>query len=315
MFVYVVRKVLWTALVMLVVSLIVFSAVRLIPSDAVDMMFQAESGSEEQRQELRRMLGLDQGWHMQYLAWAGGVITGDFGTSLRTGISVGSEIARAFPVTLQLVLFGTVVGSAIGITLGVLAARYRGSFVDWLIQPFGLIGLSIPNFWLGSLLLIGVSFYFPGARVVGYVPFLEDPLRNLSVMALPAIALGLALGAAVMRMTRTSVLEVMQQDYVRTARAKGVREPRILRRHVLRNGLIPVITVITIQIGVLIGGSIVLERVFALPGLGRLLVQAIGERDYPMVQGITLIISFIFVMINLITDILYRFLDPRLKIG
>src|SRR5690606_11961139 len=137
---------------------------------------------------------------------------------------------------------------------------------------------------------------------------------NLSVMALPAIALGMALGAAVMRMTRTSVLEVMQQDYVRTARAKGVREPRILRRHVLRNGLIPVITVITIQIGVLIGGSIVLERVFALPGLGRLLVQAIGERDYPMVQGITLIISFIFVMINLLTDILYRFLDPRLKI-
>jgi len=315
MFTYVFRKVAWTALVMLVVSLIVFGAVRLIPSDAVDMMFQAESGSEEQRQELRRMFGLDRAWYVQYLSWLGGILTGDFGTSMRTGISVGSEIARAFPVTLELVLLGTLVGSALGITLGVLAARYRGSFFDWLIQPLGLIGLSIPNFWLGSLFLIGVGFYLPGMRIVGYVPFGEDPLRNLAVMALPALALGLALGAAVMRMTRTSVLEVMQQDFVRTARAKGVREPTILRRHILRNGLIPVITVITIQVGVLIGGSIVLERVFALPGLGRLLVTAIGERDYTMVQGITLVISFIFVMINLFTDILYRVLDPRVKIG
>ncbi|CAH1692524.1 Putative peptide transport system permease protein BAB2_1050 [Hyphomicrobiales bacterium] len=315
MFTYVLRKLTWTALVMVVVSLIIFAAVRLIPSDAVDMMFQAESGSPERRAELRRMLGLDRAWYTQYLSWLGGILTGQFGTSLRSGIPVGSEIARALPVTLELVLLGTLLGSFMGITLGVLAARFRGTFVDWLIQPIGLIGLSIPNFWLGSLFLIGVGFYLPGMRIVGYVPFLEDPVRNLSIMVLPALALGLALGAAVMRMTRTSVLEVMQQDYVRTARAKGVREPAILRRHVLKNGLIPVVTVITIQIGVLIGGSIVLERVFALPGLGRLLVTAIGERDYTMVQGITLVIAFIFVMINLLTDLVYRLLDPRVKVA
>ncbi len=300
---------------MLVVSLIVFSAVRLIPGDAVDIMFQAEAGSSEQRDVLRQRLGLDRPWYVQYGSWLGGILTGNFGASLRTGMDVGGEIFRAFPVTLELVMLGTIIGSALGIVLGIVAATNRGRWLDWLIQPVGLVGLSIPNFWLGSLMLLAAGLYFPQLHVVGFVPFSEDPLRNLSVMILPSLALGLTLGSAVMRMTRTSVLEVMSQDFVRTARAKGMLEPSVLWRHILRNSLIPVITVITIQIGVLIGGSIVLERVFALPGLGRLLVTAIGERDYPMVQGITLLITFIFVMINLLTDILYRVLDPRVKLG
>jgi len=312
---YAIRKLGWTALVLLVVSIIIFGAIRLVPADVVDLMFQADSADSAQKEELRRRLGLDQPLYVQYGRWLGGILAGDFGVSLRNGTSVGAEILRALPVTLQLVLFGTILGAVVGILLGVLAAKFRAAWIDWLIQPIGLIGLSIPNFWLGSLMLIAVGLYFPTWSVVGYRSFLEDPLRNLTTMALPAAALGLALAAAVMRMTRSSVLEVMEQDFVRTARAKGMVERVVMRRHILRNALIPVLTVLTIQVGVLIGGSIVLERVFALPGLGRLLVTAISERDYPVVQGVTFVVSFIFVMINLVTDLLYRVLDPRVKTG
>lgn len=312
---YLVKKTGWTLLVLFVVSVIVSGALRLIPSDAVDLLFQADGGSDALKEEMRRRLGLDRPWPVQYLGWVAGMLQGDFGTSMRTGIPVGRQIVQSMPVTLELVILGTLFGAFGGIVFGILAARNRGTFWDLLIQPVGLVGLSIPSFWLGSLLLMGAGIYLPQMRTVGYVGFFEDPLANLSVMLLPALALGLALGSAVMRMTRTSVLDVMNQDFVRTARAKGMREPVVMRRHILLNSLIPVITVITIQMGVLIGGSIVLERVFALPGLGRLLVSAIGERDYTTVQGVTFVLAFAFVMINFATDLIYKLLDPRVTIG
>lgn len=312
---YVTARAVWTCVVLLSVSAIIFSAIRLIPGDPVDMMFQGEAVTEERRAEARRELGLDRPLVVQYVSWLGGILTGDFGRSLRSGYDVGDQIAQALPVTLELVLLGAIFGSVLGVLLGVVAAIYRGTYVDMIVQPISLIGLSIPNFWLGSLMLMGVGLYMPSWQIGGYTAFLEDPAANLKIMVLPGLALSLALAAAVMRVTRTSVLDVMHQDYVRTARAKGMTKRVVLLRHILRNSLIPVITIIAIQVGVLIGGSIVLERVFALPGLGRLLVNAIGERDYIVVQGVTIVVAFIFVMINFLTDLIYRLLDPRITAG
>ena len=295
-------------------SLLVFFMLRLLPGDIVDVMsggdIPSSAGSADR---LRQAFGLDKPLPIQYLLWIGGMLHGDLGTSFRSGEPVSTILARALPVTLELTVLAVIVATVCAIPLGVISAVLRESGFDYGARLGGLIGLSMPNFWLATLILLATSVVFHWIPPVNYIPPLQDPLGNLSQMALPALAIALQLMAILMRMTRTMMLEILQQDYVRTARAKGAFERAVVFRHALRNALIPVVSVIGFQIGALMGGSAIVEVIFGLNGVGNTLVQAIFNRDYPVVQTTTVILAAIFVFANLGVDLLYGYLDPRLK--
>lgn len=298
--------------VMLGVAIVSFFLIRLIPGDIVNSIMGTEYADPEVEQRLREYYGVDAPIHEQFFTWFGNVLQGDLGTSYRTGRPVIDEIWVRFPSTLELALTALIVSVAIAIPLGVASATRRNGPLDAGSRLASLVGLSIPNFWFGILLITTFSVrwrWFPSGGSNDFA-FSWDHFQYL---VLPALTLGTSLAAVTMRMTRSSMLEVLGQDYIRTARSKGLSEVMVVRDHALRNALIPVITVVGIQAGALLGGTVVVEQVFSWPGLGTLVIQSISNRDYAMVQGSVLFLAGFYVMVSLIVDITYMFLDPRLR--
>jgi peptide/nickel transport system permease protein len=302
------------AIVLVAVSILSFLMIRLIPGDAVAIMLGANTEvTPERLAALRARLGLDQPVVTQYVIWLRAALAGDFGTSLWTGRPVAQEVAAHAWPTLQLATLALALGAGLAVPLGIAMARLRGRGFDVLIQLASVAGLTIPSFWLGILMILAIGTLAPSWQVLGYVPFLEDPLGCLQRLMLPAIALALPILANLARLVRSAMLDALTQDYVRTARAKGLSETAVVYRHALRNALIPFVTSLGIMTGYLIGGAIVVEQVFAIPGLGRLILGAIAERNYPLLQGTILIVTVAFVLVNLIVDLLYMLIDPRLR--
>lgn len=298
------------------VSILIFGAIRLVPGDAIVAMLGTEAGmlTQTQRQALEAYFGLDKPPIEQYFSWLGGVARGDLGLSVRHGQPVLNVILARFPVTLQLALMAVVIALAIGIPVGILSAVRRNTLVDLFGRLLSLLGLAMPNFLLGTLLIYVLSVYFRILPNSGnYVSLAQDPALNLSQMIFPAFTLGFSFAASVMRTTRSAMLEVLGQDYIRTARSKGLVENLVIRRHALRNALIPVVTIVGVEMGYLLGGTVITEEIFALPGIGRLVFNAISQRDYALVQGIALFVAFNFVLINLIADLVYTLVDPRIS--
>jgi peptide/nickel transport system permease protein len=311
---FIIRRALLMIPILLGVSLVTFLIVRSIPGDPVRVLLGADARSTpEQIENIRRAYGLDQPLPVQYIKWLGHVLTGDLGQSLRTGRPLTQELGMRLPVTAQLTVFAAVLGSIPAVVFGVLAAVRRNSRLDWMTTVTALVGISVPNFFLATLLVLLFSFKLRWLPNVGYKPFLDAPLDNLQLMVLPALSLALPFMAILMRFTRSAVLEVMNQDYVRVARAKGLSQGRVIRRHVLPNAGIPVLTIAGIQVASLLGGTVIVEQIFALPGVGRYIYEAISNRDYPVVQSVTLVMAAIFVLVSLIVDVLYAVLDPRLR--
>lgn len=300
------------------VSVLVFFAMRLIPGDAITAQLGTEAGmlTPTQRAALERYYGLDKPPLEQYFIWLGEVLQGNLGFSIRHGKPVLEVILDRFPLTLQLTLMSVVIALLVGIPIGVLSAIYHNTLLDLLGRLFALIGLALPNFLVGTLVIYILSVYFKVLPNSGnYVSFGVDPRRNLEQLIFPALTLGFALAASLMRMTRSTMLEVLGEDYIRTARGKGLHERAVTYRHALRNALIPIVTLLGVQVGYLLGGAVIVEQIFALPGLGRLAVNAISQREYALVQGVTLFIAFNFVVINLVVDVIYAALDPRISYG
>jgi peptide/nickel transport system permease protein len=311
---YLLRRVVLAVPVLLLASLMVFAIIRLIPGDVVTMRL-GESGETPEAAEMRRVLGLDRPLWAQYFVWLGNVIRGDLGLSLWTGKPVTQEILLALPITAELALLAIVIALAIGIPAGLLSAVTRESPVDYAVRLVSVAGLAIPPFWLGTMFLMLPAVLAGWAPSSRYVNPAEDPVENLKQFILPALALGYYYAAFSMRMVRSQTLEVLRQDYVRVARAKGLSEAQVVVKHVVKNALIPTITLAGAQLGVLIGGVVVIEQIFSLPGLGRLTLWAISVRDYPQLQANVLLTAVFVIVINLLVDSVYAWLDPRIRLG
>ena len=297
------------------ISLLVFTAMRLIPGNFVDIMIGLGGDvSDEQRAAITASYGLDAPLPIQYLRWLGNIFTGDMGNSLRTGQPVAQSILDRLPITLELTLLATLVSLFFAIPAGILAAVNRGGPIDVIIRLVALVGLSVPNFLIATMLILFVSTRWQVLPTTGFVGIEEGLWPNLQSLILPATALGALLAASIMRMTRSSVLEELGKEYLTVARAKGFSSKAVVMRHALRNALVPVITVVGIQTGYLLGGTVIVEQIFAIPGIGRLALDAVSQRDYPVVQGTTLFIAAAFVLMNLVTDIIYGFVDPRIRV-
>ncbi len=316
MFGYLLQRILSFVPTLLGVSLLVFFAIRLVPGDAITATLGTEAGmlTGAQRVALERYYGLDKPAVTQYFVWLGEALRGNLGFSIRHGQPVAQLIASRFPLTLELSLFAVVIALLIGVPIGVLSAIRQNSVFDVAGRLLSLLGLALPNFLVGTLIIYALSVYFGVLPTAGdYVSLFEDPVKNLQQLFFPAFTLGFAFSASVMRMTRSSMLEVLGEDYVRTARSKGLAEGRVVERHAFRNALIPVVTLLGVEMGYLLGGAFIVEQLFALPGLGRLTVNAVSQREYALVQGATLFIALNVVVINLLVDVLYALLDPRIS--
>ncbi len=301
---YIIRRLLIMLPVILGISLIIFTIVRVIPGDPAYILA-GPHATQEQMDQIRAQLGLDKHPVTQYLIFLKNLFRGDLGTSTRTGLPVIREIMTRFPNTLLLALASILLATVFGVTIGIIAGVKQNSKFDYLSMLVALLGLSMPVFWLGLMLMLLFSIKLGWFPAVG-----ADSFKHL---VLPAITLGANSTAIIARMTRSSMLEVIRLDYIRTARAKGLAEKVVILRHALKNALIPVVTVIGLQTGTLLGGAVLTEIVFAWPGIGRLLVEAILSRDYPVVQGVVLLVAIVFIFVNLIVDIIYSYLDPRIR--
>jgi len=313
MFEFLVRRGFVSAVTLVLISVIVFAGVRAIPGDPARVMAGAEA-DEAGLEEIREKYGLKDALAVQYVRWVGHALRGDLGVSIRTRQPVASTVATKLPITIELAVLSIVIALAIAIPAGVVAAVRRNTVWDVMANAVSLCGVSIPNFWLGIMLILLVSVRLGWLPASGFVPLGEDPLDNLRRMIMPAFVLGTGLAAVLMRQTRNAMIEVLGQDYVRTARAKGLAQPAVVMRHALRNGLIPVVTILGLQMGALMGGAVVTEQIFVLPGFGRLIVEAVFTRDYPLVQGVVLITASSYVLINLLVDVSYTVLNPRIRI-
>jgi peptide/nickel transport system permease protein len=311
---YLARRAVWTILAVLGVSVLIFILVRLLPGNIVDIMAGTEGQlGRAQRAAVLKEFGLDQPLPVQYFRWIGSMLQGNFGWSFRTGQPVATLIVSRLPITIELALLAVLSVAVVAIPFGVVASISRSVRVRTLVQIIGVLGLSLPNFWIAILLIIGASSLFGWLPAIIYVPPWTDPWVNLQQMFLPVLSLGLGLSAVVMRMTRSSMLEVLGQDFIRVARAKGLATRTILLRHALRNALIPIITVLGLQMGFLLGGVVITEQIFGLPGLGWTLLNGVYQRDYPVVQGTVMVFAVTFVLVNLFVDLLYTYLDPRIR--
>jgi peptide/nickel transport system permease protein len=311
---YLARRAVWTILAVLGVSVLIFFLVRLLPGNIVDIIAGTEGQlSKTQRAAVLREFGLDQPLPVQYLKWVGNMLQGNFGWSFRTGQPVAALIAARLPITIELALLAVLAVALVAIPLGVAASVSRSVRVRTLVQIVGVLGLSLPNFWIAVLLIIGASSLFGWLPALIYVTPWTDPWVNLQQMFLPVLSLALGLSAVVVRMTRSSMLEVLGQDFIRVARAKGLATRAVLLRHALRNALIPIITVLGLQMGFLLGGVVITEQIFGLPGLGWTLLNGVYQRDYPVVQGTVMVFAVTFVLVNLLVDLLYTYLDPRIR--
>jgi peptide/nickel transport system permease protein len=310
---YIIKRLLFTVLVLWFVSIIVFTAVRLIPGDVCRIVLNTPQVEEAQCDAIRTDLGLDQPVVTQYVKYMGGVLHGDFGTALISKRDVWGEIRTRIPLTLELTLLSTFFAVVLALPIGIYSAMKRDSVADYGLRLLTIGWLSIPGFWIGTMLIVFPAKWWGYSPPVGYVDIWKDPLKNLHQLCLPAIALGLALSASLARITRSAMLEVLRQDYIRTARAKGLWERGVVIRHALKNAMIPVITLFAIQFGTLLGGTVVLESIFCLPGLGTLTLSSVLVKDYPQVQGLVLFFASVLVTINLLVDISYAWFDPRIR--
>jgi peptide/nickel transport system permease protein len=297
----------------LLVSLIVFALQHLLPGDPAVMLAGDSAGDPHVVAQIRDHLALNQPIWAQYLHWLTGVLHGNLGYSWQLSSPITTLILQKLPVTLQLSAMAFVIALAMGIPLGVLAAVKQGTALDWLASGIGLFGLSVPTFWLGIVLILLVSVDLGWLPPSGYVPLSQDSLQSLRTTIMPAFVLGNAIAAIIMRHTRSAMLSAMQQDYVRTARAKGLTEGIVVWRHALRNALIPIVTMAGLQLGTLLSGAVLTEQVFNIPGIGLLVVDAVFNRDYPVIQGVVLVTGLLYVLINLATDILYTVINPKLR--
>jgi peptide/nickel transport system permease protein len=313
---YIARRLLAMVPVLIVISLIAFSLLYLLPGDpALAILGDQFAADKQLYAQLRRDLGLDDPLYVQYLRWLGRVVQGDLGTSARTQESVMSMILIRLPVTGQLGATALSLAVVIGLSAAIVSALRPGSKLDIAASVLALSGVAIPSFWLGIVLIYVVAVVWQLLPTTGYTPPGEDLTLNLKMMVLPAITIGTGLAAVIMRQARSALLEVLQQDYIRTARAKGVREGRVVYGHALKNAMIPVATIIGLQLGNLFAGAAVTESIFAIPGIGRMIVDAIFFRDYPVVQGAVLMLALAVLLANFLTDIFYAYLDPRIRYG
>ncbi len=313
---YFLRRLLALIPTLLIASVIAFCVVRLVPGDVLDLMLSQNahsSGTIEDRAQLEKALGLDRPLYVQYFEWLGNVLRGDFGASLWRNIPVLEEVATRLPVTLELGVLALLLALLIGVPTGIYSAIRQETLGDHIGRSFSILALAIPNFWLGTLVVILPAIWWGWSPPNQIQPFFEAPIANLQVFFVPALILGASLSAVIMRMTRTMMLEVLRQDYIRTAWAKGLKERVIVLRHGLRNALIPVVTLVGIMVPILFSGTVIIEQIFRLPGMGQLLLEAVVNRDYPVITGIFLITGLLVMLVNLLVDLCYGYLDPKVR--
>jgi peptide/nickel transport system permease protein len=310
---FLVRRAFISAVTLLLITVIVFTGVRMIPGDPARVLAGTDADASG-LEEIREKYGLKDPIPIQYLRWLALAVRGDLGESIRTRTSVAWTVAIKAPITIELACLSLLVAVSLAIPIGVVAAVRRNTAWDVLASSVSLCGVSIPNFWLGIMLILLVSVRLGWLPASGFVPLAEDFTGNLKRMLMPALVLGSGLAAALMRQTRNAMIEVLSTDYVRTARAKGLGQPAVVVRHALRNGLIPVVTILGLQMGALMSGAVVTEQIFVIPGFGRLIVEAVFTRDYPVVQGVVLLTAASYVLINLLVDVSYTVLNPRIRI-
>ena len=309
---YIFRRLLLVIPTLLLVTVIIFFTIRLIPGDVISLMaseVQWLTGKGEEA--LRQELGLDVSIHVQYVRWIGSILRGDLGNSLWTRGPVINEILPRLPVSFELGLLAMIVSQLIAIPIGILSAVRQDTLGDYSGRSLAIAMIALPSFWLGTMVMVFPSIWWNWTPPMEYIPFIKDPIGNLGMFILPAVILGMVMSGTTMRMTRTMMLEVLRQDYIRTAWSKGLKERVVVIRHALKNALIPVVTVVGLQLPILIAGSVIMEKIFNLPGIGALLVQVITKRDYAVLSGLNLIIAFIVLLINLCVDLTYAYLDPR----
>jgi peptide/nickel transport system permease protein len=307
------RRIAISTVTFLLITLIVFTGVRMIPGDPARVMAGTDA-DEAGLQEIREKYGLTDPIPVQYIRWLTLALQGDLGESIRTREPVVKTVAIKLPITMQLAAFALVIAIGIAIPAGIFSAIRRNTVWDLLANAVSLCGVSIPSFWLGIMLILFLSVRLHVLPASGFVPFFDDPLGNLQRMIMPAFVLGTALAAVLMRQTRNSMIEVLSANYIRTAYSKGLAERVVVFRHALRNGLIPIVTILGLQMGTLMGGAVVTEQIFVVPGFGRLIVEAVFTRDYPLVQGVVLITASAYVLINLLVDVSYSLMNPRIRV-
>ena len=324
---YAMRRLLFAVPTFLVVTAIVFLAIRFIPGSTVDLMVaeMSEVGTSDNidREAIESALGLDMPIHIQYGRWLGilpqeegsfsGLLQGDLGDSLWSGSTVISEIIPRIPVSLELGLFGLLIGLTLALPIGVYSAIRQDTIGDYIARTIAILFISLPTFWVGTMVIIYPSVWWGVSPSMELISFFDDPVGNLAQFALPAFILGMYMSGSTMRMTRTMMLEVLRQDYTRTAWSKGLTERRVILAHTLKNALIPVVTLVGIMVPLLVGGTVVLEQIFSLPGMGRVLIGALTLRDYPIISGLNVILASVVLMVNLVVDLTYAYLDPRIK--
>lgn len=312
---YVVRRVFLILPTLVIATLIVFSISRMVPGSILDLMVSEEGYfSDKDREAILADMGLDVPVHVQYGRWIAGIVTrGDLGDSLWKGLPVADDIWRRLPVTFELGIMGIVIGLLIALPVGIYSAVRQDTGTDYIARSFAIFCIAVPGFWLGTLIIIFPSIWWGWSPAIIYIPFAEDPGGNFVQFIVPGALLGMALSGVTMRMTRTMMLEVLRQDYIRTAWAKGLKERVVVMRHALRNALIPIVTIVGFQVPVLVGGSVIMEQIFVLPGIGRLMLDAANTRDYNVIIGITLVLAVVILFNNLVVDLSYAYLDPRVK--
>jgi peptide/nickel transport system permease protein len=312
---YILRRLLALIPTLIIVSIIVFVTIRMIPGDVIDMMLsQNDIGADKRsRDQLVAALGMDRPMPEQYLRWVWALLQGDLGNSLWHSTPVLQEVLARLPITFELGLMALIIGLLIALPIGVYSAMRQDTTSDLLFRSFSILLLAVPSFWLGTMVMVFPSIWWGWSPEVNYVKFTDDPLQNIKQMLVPALVLGTSLSAITMRMTRTMMLEVLRQDYIRTAWAKGLSERVVVVRHAVRNALIPVVTLIGLQAPLLIGGAVIIEQIFVLPGMGLMMLDAVSQRDYPVISGVFLVVGVAVMLINLLVDLSYGLLDPRVR--
>jgi peptide/nickel transport system permease protein len=314
---YIIRRLLLLIPTLFIVTIIVFCAARFIPGSIVEMMA-AQHGSEAQNvtqteELIKHDLGLDVPVYVQYGRWLWGVLRGDLGHSLWSGRSIGRDLLGKLPVSIELGIMAIIVALLVAFPVGILSAIRQDTMTDYITRGIAIIFISVPAFWVGTMIIVYPAKYLNWMPPVVYLSFFQDPIYNLKQFIIPALLLGMSMSGTTMRMTRTMMLEVLRQDYIRTAWAKGLKETLVISRHALKNALIPIVTIVGMQLPILVGGSVILEQIFGLPGIGRYFLWALGNRDYPIVSGINLIVATFVMLCNLGVDIVYAYLDPRVQ--
>jgi peptide/nickel transport system permease protein len=312
---YLINRLLLTVPTLLGVAVLTFFVLRVVPGDIVEVKLRADGGNVTQEviEQERHRLGLDRPLLVQFGDWMKGLATFDLGTSMWTGRPVAEEIALRFELSIQVAIMATLVAMMVALPLGTASALFKDTWIDYVIRVVTIAGLAVPAFWLGMLIILSLLYFFNWLPPITYTPIYVDPLANLSQLIWPALAVGYRYAAVVARMVRSSVIEVLKEDYIRTARAKGVFERLVVSRHAMRNALLPAITVIGLEFAFLIGGLVVTEQVFNLNGIGRLFVQSVSRNDFILIQAMVMLIAVIYIVVNMVVDLLYAALDPRIR--